>query len=158
MSKRPKQGIQPPPGKHARQGVSPEIARIPRLASDPSQVNRMTPVWKIGHLDADGRWGHAKIDAATLWRQIFPKMKQYEAMTWNEIARDRHRNHSVAVVELVREARDRLEELHIDDVEELFRFRLTGTQRVWGIRDRDAFYILWWDPNHEICPSHKTHT
>lgn len=56
---------------------------------------------------------------------------------------------------MISEAQTRLEELKLDDEEELFRFRLDGTARVWGIREGRVFKILWWDPEHEICPSNK---
>ena len=88
---------------------------------------------------------------------MFPKLKNYESMTWGSIAQNQHHNHSVEVSKLDKRARKRLEELGVE-VDELFRFRLNGTQRVWGIRDREVFYILWWDPNHEICPSSKKNT
>jgi hypothetical protein len=127
------------------------------MAYDPENVSKMTPVWKIGRIDVDGVWGHAHIDRDTLWNQIFPKLKNYELMTWGDITQDPNYNHSVKVWQIVKEARKRLEELGIEE-EQLFRFRLTGTQRVWGIRDRDIFYILWWDPKHEVCPSTKKHT
>jgi len=157
MSKHPKQHIQPQSGKYARQLYSPTESKIPRMASDPASISKMTPVWKIGRIDVDGLWGHANIDRDTLWKQMFPKLKNYESMTWGSIAQNQHHNHSVEVSKLDKRARKRLEELGVE-VDELFRFRLNGTQRVWGIRDREVFYILWWDPNHEICPSSKKNT
>jgi hypothetical protein len=43
-----------------------------------------------------------------------------------------------------------LVDLKLDDIEELYRFRFTGTQRIWGIRDRRTFRVLWWDPDHQV--------
>jgi len=157
MPKHPKQKIHPPLDKSARQAVSPSTLRVPRLAFNPESISALNPVWKIGRIDVDGPWGHAAIDRTTLLTQILPKLKNYESMTWGDIERDHRRNHSVSVVQLTKEARDRLATLRIEE-EQLFRFRLTGTQRMWGIRDRDTFCILWWDPNHEICPAVKKHT
>lgn len=78
-------------------------------------------------------------------------------MTWAQIEQNKKNNHSVSVEDFVSAAQARIEELQLD-VDELFRFRFTGTQRLWGIRDRERFKILWWDPDHKVCPSKKKHT
>ena len=31
--------------------------------------------------------------------------------------------------------------------------RLTGTNRVWCIRQLHLMKVLWWVPHHEICPA-----
>jgi hypothetical protein len=87
-----------------------------------------------------------------LWEQVFPKLRQYETMTWNQIYQNKKRDHSVAVEGIIKPARDRLEALGLDDVDVLFRFRLSGTMRVWGIRVGRVFQLLWWDPDHAIWP------
>ena len=125
---------------------------MPRAAYSPESFNQMCPVWRLSQIDIDGRWGHSTLDRVTLLQEILPKLKNYESMTWASITADKKRNHSVSVGNLIPDARKRLVELGIDE-DRLFRFRLTGQQRVWGIRDRDTFAILWWDPQHEICPS-----
>ncbi len=76
-------------------------------------------------------------------------------MTWNDILRDRKRNHSVQKTELISEARKRLLKINQEDLDDLFRFRFSGKQRLWGIRQQQSFKLLWWDPDHEICPSAK---
>ncbi len=126
----------------------------PRYESNPEDANRKNPVWSVVLFDTGGPWGRERCERdGALWNDIFPKMRNYESMTWGEILQDRKRNHSVNVEQLLKEARKRLTDLKLDDIEELFRFRLTGEQRVWGIREREVFRILWWDPDHEICPS-----
>lgn len=146
-----------PNRRHPKQRVQPKTGKNPRVAVDPACFIKMKPVWRIGRIDMDGCWGYAGIDRPTLMGDIFPKLKHYESMTWGEITRDPKYNHSVDVWKLIKPARERLGVLGIDE-ESLFRFRLKGKQRVWGIRDRNIFHILWWDPLHEICPSHKKHT
>jgi predicted DNA-binding transcriptional regulator AlpA len=41
---------------------------------------------------------------------------------------------------------------------DLFSLRLSSLERLWGLRSNDVFSVLWWDPNHQICPSPKKHT
>ena len=31
--------------------------------------------------------------------------------------------------------------------------RLSGQERVWGILDQGVLSVLWWDPDHAVCPS-----
>ena len=45
-----------------------------------------------------------------------------------------------------------------DDQEELVSFRIGGRERLWAIRVETEAFLLWWDPNHEICPSQKKGT
>jgi len=135
---------------------SPSI-KVAHRVEDPESSNKRQPVWVFSVLDLDGPWGKIKLSGDTLLNELFPKIKHFERMTWNEIQRDKKRNHSVMIEDLCKEARDRAVELKLD-VDELFRFRLTGKQRLWGIRDRERFRFLWWDPNHEICPSKLRNT
>ncbi len=135
-----------PGGKAARAGTIPD-------------TNHQTPAWCLAIFDRDGAWGKSRCEMEeALWSEIYVKLRQYESMTWGFIYQDKKRNHDVAVESLIKEARDRLKELGLDDYDTLFRFRLSGEQRVWGIRDGRAFKLLWYDPDHEICPSLKKNT
>ena len=64
-----------------------------------------------------------------------------------------HNSHFISIDKLCKDAQKRLEELHLDDVEELYSLRLTGTKRLFGIRVGASLEILWYDPDHSICPS-----
>lgn len=145
--------------KEARRGATPSTPTIkaPRRAENPENANERQPVWVFSALDIDGPWGKEGLVGTVLLNDIFPKIKHFETMTWNQIQQDKNRNHSVMVSKLCKQARDRAVELKLG-VDELFRFRLSGKQRLWGIRDRDRFRILWWDPEHEVCPSPKRNT
>jgi hypothetical protein len=128
--------------------------KTPRLGTNPEDANKQTPVWSVSKFDHDGIWGKDKFgDHTIIWDELLPKLSSYETMTWNDIYRNKKRDHSVEVWKLIKEARDRLAELKLDETEELFRFRLSGTGRLWGIRNGRVFILLWWDPDHEICPS-----
>jgi hypothetical protein len=59
--------------------------------------------------------------------------------------------------EIEKEASDRLRERELDDLE-LYSFRISAKERIWGIREREAFYIIWWDPGHTVYPVQKKHT
>jgi len=85
-------------------------------------------------------------------------LRDYSRRTWGEISGDTTRDHPATPDDICQAARKRLTDLDLDDVAELFRFRFTGTQRLWGFRDRKYFIVLWWDPDHQVWPSAKKHT
>ena len=57
-------------------------------------------------------------------------------------------SHGVPVERLTRQAKDHLAEIGQDDVSERFSLRLTATTRIYGIRDRRALKLLWYDPHY----------
>lgn len=113
--------------------------------------------WHLSTFDHDGPWGSHQFDRDTFRELLRDKIKSFESMTWRDIKRGGD-NHGVAVEKLIKRAQDRLEELRLDDIDELFSLRCTGRQRIWGIEVGAILRLLWWDPNHEICPAPKKHT
>lgn len=100
-------------------------------------------------------FGWHQVDGESLL-EIREKLRCFESMTFGEILG--RNNHLVGVSSLCKRAQDRLEELRLDDIDELLSLHLTGLKRVWGILEHNVVILLWWDPNHEICPSLKKHT
>ncbi len=129
----------------------------------PDKHDGETIVWAFGIVDQDGPWGWRTEASSRWWRDILPKLRNFESMTWSEILRavgGRRRgnnNHAVLVERLSQKAKVRLVEIGQEDVSELFSLRLTGTWRIYGIRDRRALKLLWFDPYHgtnarAVCP------
>jgi len=139
--KQPKTRVKPHPRKQAR--------------SEPPGPR--TVQWSFAIYDPDIQWGTDDC-ANEPFRNIATRLKQYESMSWSAIERNRKRDHSVALDRLSKRARHRLQEIRQDDVDALWRFRFSGEQRFWGIRVGEVFRILWWDPEHEVSPSHLRST
>lgn len=119
---------------------------------------RLTPAWRVSLMEMVTPFGWHEIGPEKL-REVQGKLKDFESMTWHEIlTTSRHRNHPISVDQLCKEARDRLEAIGQNDIEELVSLRLSGPERVWGIRSEHVLKILWWDPAHSVCPSLKKHT
>lgn len=106
-------------------------------------------------MDFDGPFGWHILTGDCV-KDIQCKLGSFESMTWQQI--EQAGSHNVAVEKLVKEARDRLVEINQDDLDELFSLRISGKERVWGIRDRSILRLLWWDPEHAVCPSQKKRT
>ena len=135
---------------------APRSGKEPRRRESPESNENRRIHWHLSAIDTAGPWTVFFVSKTYLVGSLIAKLKSYESMRWGEI--DRSKSHPVPIQNLCGEAQRRLEEIGQDDVESLFSLRFSGQQRLWGIRDRAAFKILWWDPNHEVCPSEKKHT
>jgi hypothetical protein len=113
--------------------------------------------WRSAFVDFDGPFGFSKADVTMLFQETIPRLHDFETMTWGEID-GKTGSHFVAVSDLCKEARERLVALIQADLEELYSVRITGARRVWGIREGATLRLLWWDPEHAVCPSPKKRT
>ncbi len=127
-----------------QEGKQPRVAESP--PSDPY------PRWSFQRVDFDGPWCFSSMT----WEQAketLQKLGQLENMTFAQL-RDQGSHPLNGGIST--EAKKRLQEIAQDDAEErLYSLRVNGKPRVVGIRDRNVIYILWWDPEHEVCPSEK---
>lgn len=127
----------------------------PTPAPKPVVVANGRPVWLFSSIDFDGPWCPKKLTGNDLvW--LVDRLRDKEMMTWHEIEADG--SHHIATERVISDARKRLREIRRDDLDRLWSMRLGGKERLWGVKNGDAFSILWWDPEHEICPSAKKHT
>lgn len=133
---------------------SPSDSKLPKSGGFQT-THHCNPELRAGQMDMDGPWGWNKFDPLLL-QNLFHKIFDSQKLTW-QILRE-NGSHLVQVGDLCAKAQKRLFELSKDDCDELFSLRVTGRQRIWGIKDGNIFWLLWWDPNHEVCPSHKKHT
>ena len=78
-------------------------------------------------------------------------MGYLEKMTWTDLRN--HGCHLVSIEDLCKTAQTRLIDINQDDKDELYSIRLSGKVRVWGVKESNVIRLLWWDPEHEICPS-----
>jgi len=116
------------------------------------------PVWQLNMIDMEhAEWGWKNFGSAHI-NEFLEKMKHYESRKWYEIHQDKKRDHLVSVDKLSPEAQKRLNELNLGDTERLYRLKFTGKLRIWGILHGHIFKILWFDPEHTVCPSQLRHT
>ena len=92
--------------------------------------------------------------SAQVMHFIREKLSNFETMTWgNIVVESKKQNHTVSIGQLSPLAKKRLKDLKLDDMDGLLTLRLGGKQRVWGIFAEGVMTMLWWDPNHQVCPS-----
>lgn len=136
----------------------PTVSQVPKRVSNPDIFYDLRPSWRLRQVELIGPFGWHTLDRQTLGH-IHSKLCSFESMTWREILIDaKKQNHLIAIDQLCKSAQDRLMELRLDDLDQLLSLRLTGKQRVWGILSDGVATLLWWDPEHEVCPSLLRHT
>ena len=127
--------------------------RIPVPAEAP-HPDRRKPAWRFGLMDWDGPWGWTTCESP-IWRKVIERLREFEKFQWREVFGHQfgRQNHEVAQFRMCPEARRRLEELRLGDFEQVASLRIDGASRVWGVRIGRKCHLLWWDPEHQVCPS-----
>lgn len=137
---------------------NPHPSKKPRFApqDSPDNVPQKKPVWLIGKMDMKGPWGWENIATPTDLSMVRTKLSNFENMKWGDI--DGGRNHNIPVSNICKKAQKRLTAIKLDEFDILYSLHLDGKKRVWGIRDNHVLKIIWWDPDHTVCPVKKRHT
>lgn len=126
---------------------------VPRVGANVEAIEDAHPTWRTVLLDFEGPWGWEKADGKAL-KKIHAVLKSYESMKWREI----RQKDSCGDIELSdvdaksADARARLRQLGFSQYETLCKLRIDKKGRVWGIRERHIFQLLWWDPDHTVYP------
>ena len=144
--------------KNIKQKEQPEDYVV-KTTKDPDSFNNMHPSWRFSAYDSK-IW---LFTAEQFTQIIMPRLKEWEARTWNEILiHSKKENHSINTQSLNKIAQERLGELMIE-AKAVISLRMSGTYRLYGYRMGSVFYILWFDTNHGdndtcVCRSRKKHT
>lgn len=122
-----------------------------KLLRDPLvQPVPQSPSWRFSGVDKGGQFSWPT-EENTL-KIIFEKLQSFDSMKWSEIEGKEH--HYIAVDGLSDPAKERLKTIKADDeVDNLFSFRCSNTQRIFGIVLGGIVNLLWWDPKHAVCIS-----
>lgn len=145
-----------------RQSKKPKMAagpgpRGPRIANDPANFDTLTLAWQFHRRDIKHEhWGWEQLSSDAVCQLLCGQMASFEKMTWAEIrgaaggkGKGKGTNHhEVPIDQFSRDARRRIEELHLDDYESVFSLRLNNTTRLYGVRDGRALILIWYDPHH----------
>jgi hypothetical protein len=147
--------------------VTPSKQRGPKTLIDPSAKKEpksefsedwreMRPAWRVSLLEMHTPFGWKEIgveDAAN----VRGKLANYESMKWKEIIPS-YRSHFIKVGDLCKEAQEYLTAIKQDDTDSVVSLGIDQLSRVVGILEHNILKVLWWDPEHEVCPSTKPNT
>lgn len=161
MNSFPKQKFEPFLGNKNIRGVS-KISiskKSVRQVSNPQSTDGQTIAWQFHRRDhEDSKWGWSRMGDAHVESILKKHLHHLETMTWNELLRasggrsQGNNHHSISVDRLSDSAIQRLVDLKLDDIDELFSLRLTGKIRLWGIKDGRVLKLLWYDEEHTVYP------
>lgn len=145
-------------------GTIQEVTRVPKRLSElkvGEDINQgqSAPCFGFSRLDSDfqGLWDWHLTPEEHLAFVTF--LKSMAGLTWNEIrgqtTNGHKKHHDQSTDSLCKDARDRLWELGLGAEEQVFRFRLGGTVRLWGVflAGTHELHILWWDRDHQVYPT-----
>ena len=139
----------------------PSNSKLPSSQVKQNDYKKNKPVWKVRSIDDESPWGWKSIGIDNWEGHIFPALQSFETMTWGAIesapkGRGKGtKHHFIDKERLISVAQERLERMKLDDIEQVFSLRLSGKKRIFGILENNVFKILWFDMEHEICPSSK---
>jgi hypothetical protein len=132
---------------------NPIESKTPKFGVFPSDQNQ--PEFKSEQMDNEGPWGWNYFNSAHL-QELFQKIFESQKLSWQDLRNNG--SHFVNREDLCSEAQKRLTNIQKEDLDQLFSLRIMGRKRIWGIKEGNILWFLWWDPNHEVCPSSKKHT
>ena len=145
--------------KRAGSKMHPPSGKQPRVAVNPDELAARRPAFRVGMMDLEWRTplGHGWLTLSGAdWLELQLKNKNIEAFSWLDLKRAG--SHNVSLEQVIREAQTRLEnDLHLE-LDEIFSVRLSGKERIWGMKIVNVLHVIWFDPEHEICPAPKKNT
>ena len=97
-------------------------------------------------------------------KNFLQKMIAYSNMTWSDVKKQTHddgksKHHFLSIDSLSKETIDRIKFKKLQEYSDsIFSFAFQNKLRIVGIRINECFHVLWYDSEHEICPSKKKNT
>lgn len=119
------------------------------------------PIWRFEMIDRSGEFAFDLSRGDFRHREVLQKLMDYGCMTWAEIDRQKHdrgksKHHYLSYESLSDAAKGRIEARKFDeDTDAIFSFALQNMLRIIGFRRGAEFYVVWYDPEHQFCPSSK---
>lgn len=95
--------------------------------------------------------------------EAIEKLQLCESLTWGDMIQvyggktEGNNHHFFSIEELPKDKRLYLS-AKFQEHDQAFSFRMDGKKRLIGVKDRAVFYVLWYDPEHEILKSEKRYT
>lgn len=130
----------------------------------PQSTDHKRIVWVYDKIDRSGKFAFDLNRIDFDHKEFLDKMINYSNATWTDVKKQTHDNnkskhHFIAFDELSKDAQKRFESLKLEEYSDsIFSFAFRNKLRILGIRENENFHVLWYDPNHEACPSSKKNT
>jgi hypothetical protein len=125
----------------------PYPGKNPRTSIGDPQREHEKPTWRVRRIAFEGPFGWHNATKED-WTEVRSKLSSFETMTWFEIGRAEKQHHYLSWPSLSKEARDDFDRLcrerlcREEERETIFSFRLSGKQRVIGLRVAGVFEVI----------------
>lgn len=142
--------------KQPKIGFKPHPTKTPRVQQPPPNFRGGVLAWRFNAVDKGGPFAWAKLSDALQHKLLIEKLAEFETM--NEASLGSNGCHFIPTTSLCKEAQARLVEIELDDLDELYSMRVNGKVRVHCVHRPQYMRLLWYDPEHKVCPSPKKRT
>lgn len=148
--------------KKVASGITASIKKIPAVdpGLPPEEFMQRKPAWRFSWMKQFDEYGYGLASLKKESDTVLDNLCDLETQTWSQIKQDRKKHHFIKVEDLSPKARHMLIRTN-NDIPEIFLLHMGGGKpRLFGLIQDVAGVVdlFWWDPMHELCPSHKKHT
>lgn len=132
----------------------------PKAIINPNDYKSMNVVFHLDKKDIIGQWSWGlKRNRLELEYEetIKPYLVHPENTKWGTLEMEKYgrfnktKHHHMPLGGLNEEIQTRWKEIGLEHPE-VFTFRITGKKRIWGFRRVNNYFIVWWDPEHQLIP------
>ena len=131
------------------------------ISENPGGYYHLSPQFIFRRYDKKAPWSNS-FNNKPVVDSVMDHLKSKEGLLWKEImaqsgGRSSGTNsHHIKIAKFSSEAQRRAKYINLNE-SELFSMRFEGDVRLWGIIEPDGrCYVIWYDPNHKVCPSEKS--
>ena len=132
------------------------------VCTQTTSSNHLHPVWRFDMLDRTGEFAFDYTSPNFRHQEVLCKLIEYGNMTWGEIKLQTHdkknkaKHHYLDVTKLSFAAMQRIKAKHLEEeTDALFSLALQNKLRIIGVLRHDVFHMVWYDTEHQFCPSTK---
>ena len=134
--------------------------RCPKQVSSPKySTDNEKIIWRFDRLDKDGPFAFDLLRKDFKHQEVLGKIIEYSNMTWDSVKKQTHdkkSKHHYLESGFSASALQRIKvKLSEDEQDSIFSFALQNKLRLIGIREQEKFHVIWYDPEHQFCPSKK---
>ena len=134
----------------------PLSGKIPKTSNLETAYQREIFRWGVDTVQLEGEFGFHLCELRSLFEDVIARLKHFESMTWAEVIPGTG-SHEVIFSKIARGAQETIQRIFGDELD-VISLRLGGRPRIFGVRRGAVCSLLFYDPEHQICPSEKKHT
>lgn len=138
--------------------IDTNFDNLPRAIVNPDDYKSMNVVFHLNRKDIVDKWswGLERNKLEIEYEDVIePYLEHPKNTKWGTLEMERYgkdnktKHHHMPLGGLKEEVQLRWEEIEIEH-SQVFTFRITGKKRIWGFRIVNNYFIVWWDPEHEL--------